>query len=114
MGVRKRKPTPIPHLTPTHVQKRLAFCRAHKNTDWKKVIFSDESMFQLHANNLKLWGTKKSPAKVPKAAFQQKQMIWGAFSFFGLSRLKFFEKNVDVGVYVQTLKDFLLPFLQQS
>ena len=114
MNVRKRKPTPIPHLTLARVQKRLDLCRSLKNSNRKKVIFFDKSMFQLLTNKLKLWGSKKFPAKVPNAAFQQKQMIWGAFSFFGLSRLKFFEKNVDVGVYVQTLKDFLLPFLQQS
>lgn len=31
-----------PHLTEQHRRQRKAFCLANRNTDWSKVIFSDE------------------------------------------------------------------------
>ena len=32
-----------PLLSQRHIDKRLAFCRAHENDDWSKIIYTDES-----------------------------------------------------------------------
>jgi len=31
-----------------HIEKRLEFCKRHRNNDWSRIIFLDESIFRLH------------------------------------------------------------------
>lgn len=42
-GLHWRKPWRKPILTKIQKRRRLAWCRAHKNTDWSKWIFTDET-----------------------------------------------------------------------
>ncbi len=44
-----------PLLSEKHQAKRLQWAKKHKNFDWKKVIFTDESTFQLFQSNRKVW-----------------------------------------------------------
>ena len=44
-----------PLLSEQHRIKRLQWAKKHKNFDWKKVIFTDESTFQLFQSNRKVW-----------------------------------------------------------
>lgn len=53
-GLRSRRPLRRLPLTPRHRQCRLDFCRLRASwsvTDWRRVIFSDESRFSLGADN---------------------------------------------------------------
>src|ERR1700722_6531210 len=45
-------------LTEAHKAARLAFAARHAATDWKRVVFSDESTFQLAPNNVGVWSKK--------------------------------------------------------
>ncbi|GFY30495.1 HTH_Tnp_Tc3_2 domain-containing protein [Trichonephila clavipes] len=54
VGLRSRRPLRRLPLTPHHRQCRLDFCRpraAWSVTDWRRVIFSDESRFSLSADD---------------------------------------------------------------
>ncbi|GFY00894.1 transposable element Tc1 transposase [Trichonephila clavipes] len=53
VGLRSRRPLRRLPLTPHHRQCRLDFCRTRATwsvTDWRRVIFSDESRFSLSAD----------------------------------------------------------------
>ncbi|GFU57475.1 transposable element Tcb1 transposase [Trichonephila clavipes] len=57
VGLRSRRPLRRLPLTPHHRQCRLDFCRPRATwsvTDWRRVIFSDESRFSLSADSV--WG----------------------------------------------------------
>ncbi|GFY32825.1 transposable element Tcb1 transposase [Trichonephila clavipes] len=60
VGLRSRRPLRRLPLTPHHRQCRLDFCRPRATwsvTDWRRVIFSDESRFSLSADDPHtLWG----------------------------------------------------------
>ncbi|XP_023210485.1 uncharacterized protein LOC111613368 [Centruroides sculpturatus] len=53
-GIRSRRPLRRLPLTPHHRQCRLDFCRSRASwsvTDWRRVVFSDESRFSLSADD---------------------------------------------------------------
>jgi len=48
-GINRRKAAEKPSLTLQQQAARLAFCLNHRNTNWKEVIFTDESYFETGA-----------------------------------------------------------------
>ncbi|GFW94511.1 HTH_Tnp_Tc3_2 domain-containing protein [Trichonephila clavipes] len=70
VGLRSRRPLRRLPLTPHHRQCRLDFCRPRATwsvTDWRRVIFSDESRFSLSADDhrTRVWrrtGQRSNPA----------------------------------------------------
>ncbi|GFX87774.1 transposable element Tc1 transposase [Trichonephila clavipes] len=70
VGLRSRRPLRRVPLTPHHRQCRLDFCRPRATwsvTDWRRVIFSDESRFSLSADDhrTRVWrrtGQRSDPA----------------------------------------------------
>ncbi|GFX85946.1 HTH_Tnp_Tc3_2 domain-containing protein [Trichonephila clavipes] len=65
VGLRSRRPLRRLPLTPHHRQCRLDFCRPRATwsvTDWRRVVFSDESRFSLSADDhrTRVWGAAAS------------------------------------------------------
>ena len=88
-GINRRKPTEKPTLSPEQKAARLAFCLRHRNTDWRDVIFTDESYFETGALRrrrargvLRRAGEAYLPQnlnrKFPKGATV---MFWGAIMY---------------------------------
>jgi len=62
MSIVRKKPRPVPDLTDIQKQRRLAWCLKHRETDWSRTVFSDESRFQFSANTMRLLcSNKKKP-----------------------------------------------------
>ena len=59
IGWKKQFPLKRPYLTAEMNKKRVKRCLEHRNFDWSKVIFSDESSFQLYRITQKQWGKKR-------------------------------------------------------
>ena len=96
---------------------RVAWCKDHVNwteEDWRKVLFSDESPFQLRDNGKKrVWklceeefhcshytGTVKHDVKIN---------VWGCFSYDGVGTLYLVDGNMDARQYCKILKSAMLP-----
>ncbi|GFU63580.1 HTH_Tnp_Tc3_2 domain-containing protein [Trichonephila clavipes] len=85
-----RRPLRRLPLTPHHRQCRLDFCRPRVTwsvTDWRRVIFSDESRFSLSADDhrTRVWrrtGQRSDPAFIVErhTAISQGVTVWGAIS----------------------------------
>lgn len=45
-GIHRRKPKKKPLMNDRHKADRLAFCLSHRQTDWRDVIFTDETYFE--------------------------------------------------------------------
>lgn len=108
------KPKVVPLLTDTHVKKRLEFYEMYKNLDWKTVIFSDESVFQLSPNIIKCWSKKGQSVIVPRKKYDDKVMVWGAFSFYGSSELHLVDGILNGVGYTGVLDSTLEPFILQK
>ncbi|GFV71568.1 HTH_Tnp_Tc3_2 domain-containing protein [Trichonephila clavipes] len=91
VGLRSRRPLRRLPLTPHHRQCRLDFCRPRATwsvTDWRRVIFSDESRFSLNADDhrTRVWrrtGQRSDPAFIVErhTAISQGVTVWGAISW---------------------------------
>ena len=89
----KRQKTP--RLSAKNIQDRLNFAKKHQNwgvEDWKKVLWSDESPFELYAtpnrHNDRVWAkTTKDVPRILSVKFPQKIHVWGLMSHQALSEL---------------------------
>ena len=100
-----QKPLLKTELTRKNIQKRLNYCLKHRNFYWRKVLFSDESIFQLNSNNQKIFKLKdqKTPS-IPKLNPNTKIMVWGGISYSGKTSLHFVNGNMKADQYLKILK----------
>lgn len=119
------KPTRTPKLTPSQIKKRMEWCKEKKNwtiADWRRVIFSDESPFELfhppNVQNDRIWARNKDEVEpVPSVKFPTKIMVWGAMSFRALTELHIVPEKMTVTAqyYVsEILEKSLLPALRRT
>ena len=94
----------IPRLTNKMMQNRLDFALKHKNwtvTDWEKVLWSDESPFQLFAppnrQNDQVWSRSSADVQPFKCVkFPAKIQVWGMMSHQALSELHIIPQKQNV------------------
>ena len=113
LKVRPYKPQVQPKLTEKQRTARLKFCNERKNwtiVNWQRVLFSDESSFELfhtpNKQNDRVWA--KSSVNVPtteKVKFPGKVMAWGVMSYQAFSHLHIIPKGQTVTseYYVETI-----------
>lgn len=78
-----------PRLTITHKKNRLEWAKAHKNwteEDWKKVLWTDESKFQIFGSNRRVFVRRSKDERALEACTVQSVkhgggsvMVWGCF-----------------------------------
>ncbi|GFV30851.1 transposable element Tcb2 transposase [Trichonephila clavipes] len=122
VGLRSRRPLRRLPLTPHHRQCRLDFCRPRATwsvTDWRRVIFSDESRFSLSADDhrTRVWrrtGQRSDPAFIVErhTAISQGVTVWGAISWDTRSSLVVLQGILTARRYVDDiLTPIVLPML---
>src|SRR6185312_94383 len=62
-------------LTNAHKQKRVEWAHRHLNDDWKKMLFSDETEFQLFRNTVECWYKGERPVR-PMPKDRTKIFVW--------------------------------------
>ena len=78
------KETQKPLLSEKHIVKRLQWAKNHQKFDWKKVIFTDESTFQLFQSNRKVWQFAGRRKVFRTVKHPQKVHVWVFFLFWDL------------------------------
>lgn len=114
VGVRK------PFVSEKNRKKRLSWAKERKRweSEWERVIWSDESKFELFGGNGKRWVWRQPHEKydvdclIPTVkSGQQGVMVWGCFTKNNLGPLVKLEGRVTGAVYIDVLRNYLLPFL---
>lgn len=118
--VARRKPL----ISSKNEKKRLEFANLHKGKDlnyWDRVLFTDESKFNLFGNdrNYKVWRKKNESLKKKNIVATVKHgggcvMVWGSMSAAGVGNLVFIDKTMDRFVYLDILRNNLEPSVQKS
>ena len=109
-----------PVLTQAHKHRRVAWANQYHNRDdvWAKTMFSDEKKFNLDGpdNFQYYWHDLRTQEQVYKTRQSGggSVMVWGAFSRNGKSRLAVLEGNQDSAKYIQTIREYLLPFARDT
>jgi len=108
-GYQSVMPKRNPMLTDSQRVTRLEWALTHKNDDWSRTIFSDETSIQLFRNTVRRWSRTPGTEikRVPKN--RQKLMIWGAISSRGTIGLCSFRGIMDAKRYIDILSKNLLP-----
>ena len=101
-------------LSASHRQQRIVWCKQYLNwtpNDWRKVIFSDESIFYVlkRKNQCKIWRLEKKTL-LPECLQQTntgdggKVGIWSGISSFGTTAAKIYKDNMNGQLYCDILQ----------
>lgn len=94
-GIAMLPTTSKPLLTEAHREKRMAWAEANVDTDWNKVVFTDETTFKLFQVRKKVW-RRKGEVKIRQTVKHPlKVHVWGCFSAKGWGRICTFTKNLN-------------------
>ena len=74
-GYVQKLPKIVPELNEVQKQKRKTFSRDWAEYSFADVFLTDESVFQLHRNTIKVWCLKDEKPKKPRPKFCQKVMV---------------------------------------
>lgn len=107
-GIIYSRPISKPLLTKKHRIERLKFARRNKTTNCNKVLFTDESTFQLHANAEKFWMKRRNKLTIRKVKHPQKIHVWGSFSKDGFGDLVLFTGILNAPKMVEIYKSGLI------
>jgi biotin operon repressor len=107
-----------PFVNNLQKRRRLIWARAHigwSQTQWKRVLWSDESSFQIiYGNNrrkvLRTKDEKNNPVCYRRAVQKPASvMVWGCMSATGVGRLHFCKGTVNAVEYIRILETNMLP-----
>ena len=105
-----KKPIRTSDLTIAQKKKRYLFAMKNQHTDWSKVLFSDESRFQIDANNAKIWMSKAKPKFLQQKKYPGSMMVWGGISKEYKTDLIHCEGSIDALYYQKVLDMGLVKF----
>lgn len=117
-GLHARSPRKKPLLNRTNINARLAWAKKYQAwtiDQWKRVLWSDESGFQLFNSGRRYCRRRENedlgPNKTVKTVKHGggKIMVWGCFHYNGVGVLKTIEGKMDAEKYKQILIHQAMP-----
>lgn len=120
-GLLAMKPAKKPLLTRKMKAARLKWAKYHRSwtvEDWKNVIFSDESKFNLHGSDGMIYVRRKEGERYSDQCTRKTvkhpagKMVWGCFSFYGVGHLEIISGTVNAKKYIDILQRSLVPSLE--
>lgn len=107
-----------PFTSKINKAKRLKYAKEYLKKDqefWNRVIFSDESKFNIHGSDSgqKLWRKPNTELQLANLNATVKHaggsvMVWGCMSAGGVGNLAFIDTTMDSKAYLEILKTNLL------
>jgi transposase len=107
-GLHKMKPLLKPLLQDTHRANRLKWAKTNRNTDWSKVIFTDETTISQFSIPKKVWKYRGEIIKAPTVKHSLKVHIYGCFSEKGFGNIYCFTNNLNGNLLYTIYKTTLL------
>lgn len=102
-----------PLLSEIHIERRLEWAQRHLDHDWTRVIFSDESSFQLMCGTTHAWQVRGEPRLLRTVKHPPKVNVWGCFSAKGFGKLIFISGTLESNQMVKIYSRGLLPSAQK-
>ncbi|GBN59442.1 Transposable element Tc1 transposase, partial [Araneus ventricosus] len=119
--LRARRPVACIPLTPNHCRLRREWRRAkaHWRTEWRSVVFSDESRFCLCASDGRVLVRRSPGERLRPTCLRPRHtgpkpgvMVWGANSYDSRSTLVVIPRTRTANVYVSlVIQPVVLPFM---
>ncbi|GFV92223.1 transposable element Tcb1 transposase [Trichonephila clavipes] len=116
--LKDRTPRKKPYISEVNRKRRLEFAMKYKNKPmhlWKKVIFSDESKFEIFTppSIRKIWRNNKTALELQNVLPTLKHgggnvMVWGCVALNGTCNLAFIYNKMSALAYIDVLRHNLL------
>ena len=100
-------PRVIPLVTDLQQQKRYLWCLEHREFNWAKVWFSDETYIEVNRSTIPVWHKKGQRPTISKCKFEVKIMCWGAVSMHFKSKLIIVDMTMNAERYIDVLQGCL-------
>ena len=101
----------LPYGTPMLIEKQkdahIQWPINHKEDDWSRTIFTDETCYQLFRNSIRRW-SKTPKAEIKRIPKNRQITVWAGFSLKDLVGYHSFTNIMDGSYYVQILQDHLI------
>src|SRR5579871_5723976 len=98
-----------PLLSDTNRDNRLIWAKANKNTDWSKVIFTDETTISQFSKPKKVWRQRGEIIKAPIVKYSTKIPVYRYFSEERFGNIYYFTNNLNKQLLCTIYKTTLLP-----
>ena len=118
-GLRGRVARSKPFLRPVNKRKRYLWAKKYKNytvENWKKVLFTDESQFEIHGNNRRVYVRRRHGERFLNQCLKStirhgggSIQVWGCFSFSGVGSLYRIKGILEKKQYHSILQRHAIP-----
>ncbi|GBM94183.1 hypothetical protein AVEN_100403-1 [Araneus ventricosus] len=119
--LRTRRPVACIPLTPNHCRLRCEWCqaRAHWSTEWRSVVFSDESRFCHGASDGRMLVRRRPGERLQPTCLRPRHtgptpgvMVWGEISYDSRRTLVVIPRTMTANLYVSlVIQPVVLPFM---
>jgi len=101
-------PRRIPLLSELQQRKRYEWCIEHREFNWKKVWFSDETYIEVNRSTFPIWHKKGQRPTLARPKFSAKIMCFGAISTQFKSDLAIIDASMTSARYIAVLDEYLV------
>lgn len=98
-----------PLLTPKQIETRLSWAQENLDRDWTRVIFSDESMFELNCQVTRAWQVRGCRRLYQTVKHPPKVSVWGCLSSQGFGKLIIISGILESNQMIEIYKKGLIP-----
>jgi transposase len=105
-------PRTIPLITNAQKEARVRWANAHREFDWSRIYYSDETTIQLSPNLTRAWHKKGHRPIVARPKYPAKVMFWAAVSVSRKSPLYELSGTMNALGYQALLADHFLPWFR--
>jgi len=107
-------PRTVPLITGAQKVKRVEWAITHREFNWERVFFSDETTIQLNANITRAWHKSGNRPNVARPKFQLKVMFWSAVSAIRKAPLIAVSGTMNAQGYQGMLAEHFLPWFHRQ
>ena len=108
-GISSLRPTFAPLLNKKCRKARLDWAKKNKTRNWKRVLFSDETTFELYRPRPRVWRRKGEPVLYGTVKHPLKVQVWGCLSSNGFGHISTFSGNLNARTLCKIYNKSLLP-----
>jgi transposase len=101
-------------LSQVQIEKRLFWANDNLDRDWTRVIFTDESTFELNCQVTRAWQIRGKPKIYRTVKHPAKVSVWGCFSSKGFGKLVIISGILESNQMVDIYENGLLPTAKSS
>lgn len=113
MDFKNSLPLSVPAMTDAQKEKRLEWCRLHQETDWTKVLFTDETMIDLDGGKRRIWHKRGFRPKRGKTKYSRKRMFWAGLSRERTTPLFPIFGTMNSNSYIALLREKVIPWMRK-